>query len=277
MFSDWSTLKHSVPQGSILGHLLSIIHINNLPMRLNSISKPIIFAYDTSEIISSRNFEELYSVPFLVVSHMIKWSAANKLVLNLDKINTIKFTANNSSHTPLYTGYKEKYSEETVNTKFLGLQIDNHLSWKNNAKQIRGACYTIKLMAHISNINTLKSIYYAHFHSIIEYGIIFWDNSSISWKIFTLQKKFFRIMAGAQPRTTHRSLLKQLEILPFPCQYLFSLLNFIINIQEIFQTNLSVHNIKTRNKHHLHRQNAKLSCFQKRTFYAGIKILRFTM
>jgi len=107
LFSDWSTLKHSVPQGSILGHLLSTIHINNLPTRLNSISKPIIFVYDTSEIISSRNFEELYSVPNLVLSHTIKWFVANKLVLNLDKTNTMTFIIYNSSHTPLCTGYKE--------------------------------------------------------------------------------------------------------------------------------------------------------------------------
>jgi hypothetical protein len=47
-----------------------------------------------------------------------------------------------------------------------------------------------------------------------------------------------------------------------------SIMNFIINNQEIFQTNSSLHNINTRNKLHLHN----LSCFQKGTFYAGIKI-----
>ena len=34
----------------------------------------------------------------------------------------------------------------------------------------------------------------------------------------------------------------------------------------------SVHIINTRNKHHFHRPNAKLCCFQKNAFYAGIKI-----
>jgi len=46
----------------------------------------------------------------------------------------------------------------------------------------------------------------------------------------------------------------------------------IINNHEIFQINSSIHNINTKNKHHLHRPNANLSCFQKSTFYAGIKI-----
>ena len=53
-------------------------------------------------------------------------------------------------------------------------------------------------MVHISNINTLKSYYYAYIHSVIKYGIFFGGNSSNSGKISTLQKKIVRIMAGAQ-------------------------------------------------------------------------------
>jgi hypothetical protein len=49
-------------------------------------------------------------------------------------------------------------------------------------------------------------------------------------------------------------------------------MHFIVNNKEKFQTNSSVHNINTRNKHHLHRTNANLSGFQKSTIYGGIKI-----
>jgi IS1 family transposase len=138
--------------------------------------------------------------------------------------------------------------------------------WSNDS------CYAVRSVFHIGNITTLKSIYFTYFHSIIKYGIIFWVNSSNSGKIFTLQKKIIRIMVGAQSRTPCRSLFKKLEILPVPCQYIFSLLSFIVNNQEKFQTNSSVHNINTRNKHHLHRPNANLSCFQKSTLYDAIRI-----
>jgi hypothetical protein len=84
--------------------------------------------------------------------------------------------------------------------------------------KLSGACYAVRSLYHISNINTLKSIYFAFFHSIIKYGIIFWGNSSNRKKIFTLQKKIIRIVVGAQPRTTCRSLFKKLEILPVSCQ-----------------------------------------------------------
>ena len=92
----------------------------------------------------------------------------------------------------------------------------------------------------------------------------FWDNSIKSREFFTLQRKIIRIMAGAQPRTSCRSLFKQSEVLPLPCQYIFSLMNFIIDNQEIFQTNASTHNSYTSNKHHLLRPNDNLPCFQKK-------------
>jgi hypothetical protein len=71
--------------------------------------------------------------------------------------------------------------------------------------------------------------------------------------------------------TPCRNLLKKLEILLVPCQYIFSLMNFVNN-EENFQTNSSVHSFNTRNKHHLHRPIANLSCFQKSAFYSSIRI-----
>jgi hypothetical protein len=42
----------------------------------------------------------------------------------------------NSSHSTLHIGHKERYIEETVNTKFLGLQIDNHINWRNHIEEM---------------------------------------------------------------------------------------------------------------------------------------------
>jgi hypothetical protein len=69
-----------------------------------------------------------------------------------------------------------------------------------------------------------------------------------------------------------RSLFKRIEILALPCEYIFSLMNFIVNNQEHFKTNCAIHSVNTRNKNQLHRPIANLSCFQKSAYYAGIKI-----
>jgi hypothetical protein len=49
-------------------------------------------------------------------------------------------------------------------------------------------------------------------------------------------------------------------------------MNFIVNNQEHFQTDLAVHIVNTRNEDHFHRPVANLSCFQKTVYYSGIKI-----
>ena len=75
---------------------------------------------------------------------MIKWFADNKLIIHLDKIKRMRFITRNSSHSTLHIGYKEKCVEEMVNTKFLGLEIDNHLNWVNHMDEmtpkLNGAC-----------------------------------------------------------------------------------------------------------------------------------------
>jgi hypothetical protein len=127
-------------------------------------------------------------------------------------------------------------------------------------------------LPHISKTDTLKPIYFACFHSRIKYGITFGGNSCNSGKIFTLQNKIIRIMAGVKLRS--RSLFKRLEILTLPCEYIFSLKNFTVNNHEYFHANSALHSVNTRNMHDLHIQAAKLSCFQKLAHYSGIKIFQ---
>jgi hypothetical protein len=82
-------VKHRVTQGSVLGPLLFIIYINDLPPTINTLSEPIIFSYDTGVIISSKHFDDFCAMPNIVLSHMSRWFSANKLALSLDKYNKI--------------------------------------------------------------------------------------------------------------------------------------------------------------------------------------------
>jgi hypothetical protein len=53
--SDWLRVRHGVPQGSILGPLLFLLYINDLPKIITKFSTPIIFADDTSILFSHSN------------------------------------------------------------------------------------------------------------------------------------------------------------------------------------------------------------------------------
>ena len=91
-------------------------------------------------------------------------------------------------------------------------------------------------------------------------------------KVLTVQNKINRIMVVAKPRTSCRSMSKKSEILPVPCQYVFSFMTFIVNNQENIQEYSSLHSINTRIGHRLRRPAVSLSCFQKGAFCTGIKI-----
>jgi hypothetical protein len=71
--------------------------------------------------------------------------------------------------------------------------------------------------------------------------------------IFSLQNRTVRITAGAKPRNSCISLLMRLEILPLPCEHMFSIMNFVTNNHENFHTNSAIHNVNIRNAGHLHQ------------------------
>jgi hypothetical protein len=173
----------------------------------------------------------------IILSHTSKCVTANQLTLNLDKTKIIKFITNNFLQHGLCAGYNGKHIEDSVSTKFLGLQTNNHLNWTNHTDKMipksSGACYTVRSVFHIRNTNIIKLVNFAYFHSIIKYGIIF-RVIHLTAKRYSLhknKKKTVRLMASFKPRNSCRSLFKRLEILALPCEYIFSLMSFIANNQ----------------------------------------------
>jgi hypothetical protein len=215
-----------------------MIQINDLLPTINTLAKPIICADDTSFVISTKKLDYYFRrISKIVLCRMSKWFAANRLARILDKTIIITFIVYNSPQHALNVGYKGKCVEESVNTKFVGLQTDNQLNRTNDIEKLipklSAACYAVISAWHI-NSDTPKSIYFAYFDSTIKHGIIFGDNSSNGKKIFTLQKNIFRLLAGVKPRISCESLFKRLEIVTLACDYVFLLLLFVVNNQEYF-------------------------------------------
>jgi hypothetical protein len=116
------------------------------------------------------------------------------LVLKSKKKTKITiFDSNYLNNVPFQIPYKDKLLQEEINTKFLGLEIDKHMNWKPHIQlilpELSSACYAIRCMKRYSNIETLKMIYYAHFHSIVTYRVIFWGTSTTLIKFFFYKRK----------------------------------------------------------------------------------------
>jgi hypothetical protein len=119
---------------------------------------------------------------------MTGWFSVNGLALNMEKTNIMKFTSSYHQNKSFQIIYQKKIITGTNNTKFLGLVLDKNISWKNHVQKIipklSSASYLVRRMYPCCSSDTLKMIYFTYFHTILDYGIIFWGVSVESKRIF---------------------------------------------------------------------------------------------
>jgi len=75
--SQWKLVTDGVPQGSILGPLLFLLYINDVPKVISKTGKPVLYADDTSLIITNPNrhiFEEDINTAILQLN---RWFNSN--------------------------------------------------------------------------------------------------------------------------------------------------------------------------------------------------------
>ena len=91
-------LVHSgVPQGSVLGPVLFLLYINDIPNSVN-ILKPFLFADDTSLYYSSSNIKDLEITINNDLEQIQEWLLCNKLSLNIKKSNFVTFHSRQKSY-----------------------------------------------------------------------------------------------------------------------------------------------------------------------------------
>jgi len=91
-------------------------------------------------------------------------------------------------------------------------------------------------------------------------------------KFSNCKKGVIRIMYGAEPRASCKGLFRKLEIIPVPCQYILSVMLFVVDNPNNFQTGLEIHGLHTRSKNQLFIPIANLTSVQKGINYPDIKI-----
>jgi hypothetical protein len=166
------------------------------------------------------------------------------------------FKTKNSVSTETVLACNNNVITEDSHIKFLGLTIDDTLSWNlpidGIMKRLTSVCYMMRTVKSYMPFSSLIMIYYSLFLSVLAYDNLFWGMSSSSLKLFKLQKRVVHIMTDQGNRTSCREFLKKLEILPLKSQYIFPLLIFVVKNKKHFITNYDNHNVETRQCENLH-------------------------
>jgi len=191
--STWKQIKNGVPQGSILGPLLFLVYINDLPRVLDVNTDTVLYADDTSILITGpnkRDWDESIVNTYQKINSLFQ---SNRLALNLNKTQFLEFRTKYFLKDDVKTKSDQKYISNVTEVSFLGLTLDSALSRKKHIDKLTGklcsACYALRHIREVVSKDILKSGYFAHTHSLLSYGIIYWGNSAHAKKIFIIKKK----------------------------------------------------------------------------------------
>ena len=169
-----------VPQGSVLGPLFFVIHVNDIINCTGNSVKIIMFADDTNIFICSRSLDELYEKANEILLKLRRYIDANYLHINLKKLKYMCFRSKRSKPTRHLLFYDNFELEQVDTIKFLGSIISDTLTWDEHIKhlirklsRISGSLY--KLVKYIPK-NMIRNIYFALVNSQLTYGISIWGS-----------------------------------------------------------------------------------------------------
>jgi hypothetical protein len=262
--SDAARVTTGVAQGSILGPLLFIIYVNDLPSILDHCCVTL-FADDTVLYVSSKSTDTLQNLLNSDLQKLCYWLKENHLTVNIKKskamiigssqrlakiTSSLEFTIDNTR------------LDQVKSFKYLGVLINENLSWKEHVDHIKS-----KVNKKIGLFNRIKKFlplpyrilfYNSYILPIFDYSDIVWGdrgNDTLMSELQTLQNKVARSILDLPFRSSASEALKSLSWKNLKLRKLHRLI-FIYKCKN----DLFSHKFEIIYSHNVHKYNTRSKC-----------------
>ena len=283
--SDWIDVHKGVPQGSVLGPLLFILYVNDLPRVLEACTIKQ-YADDTTVSHTAVSASDLELSLNRDMESITKWMDKNRLKLNAKKTQLLllgrRFRAHELESVKVIMNGEQLIRSRMV--KYLGVWIDDGLTWRRHIEMVRKKCFSglsnLRRFSGVLPSALKKKVYNALVLPHLDYCSVVWQEcvKELQLKVERIQNYGIRLILSKPPLTPSADLRKALGWLPLTDRRRLSRLALVhrcINskgpeyMSEIFKTNEDVGCRVTRGYKKMHIFPVKTEWYKRSFAFKG--------
>lgn len=213
--SDLAPVESAVPQGSVLGPLLFLIYIIDIPDNISS--KICLFADDCviyRKITGASDVATLQSD----LNNIYKWWLTWCMELNINQCKSMRISRSNTICPAFALNTCPLQSVSTY--RYLGIHITNDLSWKHHIQYITLKCNRslryLKRNFSFAPVQLKRLLYISYVSPKLEYASSIWDPHQFTLfnEIESVQNRAVRFFLSNYHRSVSVSLLKSTLHIP---------------------------------------------------------------